>query len=428
MRIKNIIFCLKAALTVLVGTAVLSCDPKEDADFIGPEHNSTGIPGDRVGDEESRHVLLIYQAGFNTLSSYMEDDYEDLLKGYLPVDHHSRADNVLLVYRQTCSTYGNYTEELSSHLIKLNSTPDGRVVADTLMTYGGDVISADSQTLRTVLEDVKTLFPAKDYGMVFSSHATGWLPAGATVNYRTISKGPERSAGASPERSVGQTQTGYSGSYLCYEMDLKNFAKAFPMKFDYILFDACLMGCVEVAYEIKDICDIVGFSPTEVLADGFVYSTLTQRLLKGSNPDPIGVISDFYAQYEGSSSPYCTASVVDCSKMDRLAEVCSRLFEKYRSQIRNVSPSRVQGYFRFNWHWFYDLKDILVQSGISPEDLEELQEVLDDCVIYDEATPQFLGFPIRTHCGMSMYLPSNGSAQMSVYYRELAWNKATNLL
>lgn len=420
MKIKKIILFLNAFLVAFATLSMQSCDPAEDADFIWPSHNTTGFPGDRQGNEESRHVLLVYQAGFNTLSSYMEEDYDDLLSGYLPVDHHSRADNILLVYRQTCSEIGDYTGELSSHLIKLNSTADGTVVADTLASYGSDVISADSKTLHMVLQDVKRMFPAKSYGMVFSSHATGWLPAGATTNYHTISK--------SPERSVGQTQTGTPGSYLCYEMDIKNFAKAFPMKFEYILFDACLMGCVEVAYEIKDICGLVGFSTTEVLADGYEYGTLCERLLKGSTPDPVGVVSDFYAQYEGTPLPYCTASVVDCTEIDHLAQTCSGLFEKYRSQIRSVNPSDVQGFFRFNWHWFYDLKDILVQSGISSEDLAELQEALDECVVFDKATANFLSFKIRTHCGMSMYLPADGSAQMNVYYRELAWNKATNLL
>lgn len=416
--------CILAAIFISFAAVATSCDPTESEECPWPDSNSSHTakaPSSRYGGEESRHVLLVYLAGFNTLSSYMDDDYEDLLSGYLPVDHHNRADNILLVYSQTCSRSGDYTEELKSHLIKLNSTAGGKVIADTLRTYGSDYISADSKTVRTVLEDVKCLFPAKSYGMVFSSHATGWVPAGYTTDYRTISK--------APERSVGQTQTGTSGSYLCYEMDLKNFAKAFPMKFEYILFDACLMGCVEVAYELKDVCSLVGFSPAEVLADGYDYSTLSERLLKGSTPDPVAVVDDFFKHYESSqSSPFCTASVVDCSNMEPLVDVCSELFEKYRNRIKTLNPGSVQGYFRFGWHWYYDLEDIIRQAGASTEEMAKLRNALDQCVVYDKATPKFISFNIRTHCGMSMYLPSDGNAYLNTYYRDFAWNKATNLL
>ena len=39
-------------------------------------------------------------------------------------------------------------------------------------------MAADPSTLREVLGFVKDNFPAKGYGMVFSSHGSGWLPAG----------------------------------------------------------------------------------------------------------------------------------------------------------------------------------------------------------------------------------------------------------
>lgn len=38
---------------------------------------------------------------------------------------------------------------------------------------------------------------------------------------------------------------------LAYEMNINDMAEAIPMKLDYILFDACFMGGIEVAYEFR---------------------------------------------------------------------------------------------------------------------------------------------------------------------------------
>ena len=52
--------------------------------------------GGREVREESRNVLLLYSAGFNSLSGYLEEDIRDLLSGELPSE--GRIKDVLLVY------------------------------------------------------------------------------------------------------------------------------------------------------------------------------------------------------------------------------------------------------------------------------------------------------------------------------------------
>jgi len=413
-------FCqIWGILAILIAACVSSC--KKDEGFDHATSTKTNISGQRTGSDESRHVLVLYLAGHNSLSKYMKGDYEDLLEGYIP-QNISRADNVLLVYSQQTKENYNYSEPLESHLFRLYTDQTGKVVADTLKTYGEDYVSADTETLKQVLNDVKYLFPAKSYGMILSSHATGWLPAGYTTTMYTLSRVPRMN-------SIGQTQTGTNGDYTSYEMDLKKFAKAIPMSMEYILFDACLMGCVEVAYELKNVCHYVGFSPTEVVADGYDYKTLTTRLLKG-DPDPCSVCEDFFAQYlpEVSSTPYCTTTFIDCTKMKNLALVCENFFASHRSELAAVDPNKVQGYFRFGWHWFYDLKDVIKNAGATEAELKAVQDALDECVLLNEATPTFISFQIKTHCGLSMYLPCDGSSVLDYYYRDLKWNNATNLL
>jgi hypothetical protein len=63
-------------------------------------------------------------------------------------------------------------------------------------------------------------------------------------------------------------------------MELADFANAIPYKLDFIIFDACFMGSVEVCYELKDKAEYIVASPTEILSPGFVYSSMMQHLFK----------------------------------------------------------------------------------------------------------------------------------------------------
>ena len=141
-----------------------------------------------------------------------------------------------------------------------------------------------------------------------------------------------------------------------YEMELEAFAEAVPMKLDYIIFDACLMGGVEVAYALKDKCHYVVFSQTEVLADGLCdYKTLTSRLLNKNIPALVELCEDsreHYASQQDEVRKSLTISLVDCSRMDALASACRTMFQKYRSGLLTVWPDDVQGYFRYRKHWF----------------------------------------------------------------------------
>ena len=120
--------------------------------------------------------------------------------------------------------------------------------------------------------------------------------------------------------------------------------------------------------------------------------------------------------------------MIDCTRLDGLADVCARIFSSCRSQLAAVKPGQVQGYFRFNKHWFYDLEDIFVKAGVPESSLAQFRAAMDQCVLYKAATPTFISIPIETFCGLSMYLPANGSAAINDFYRTLSWNKATSLV
>lgn len=409
-----------SALLVLL-FAVCSCfkDPDFDSGIPGADNGGRTVP-ERAYSEPTRRVMIMVSAGFNSLSGYLSQDLLDMEQGYLPQGNAYTSD-VVLVLSRLPQYHGDYSVECPPVLYRLYRNGENAVQKDTLKIWADDTPLCQKETLHDALSFIQRKFPAKGYGLVFSSHASGWLPVG----YYSDPSKYEKSAGKG-NRSLGQDIVG-SGSV---EMEIKDFADAIPMHLDYLLLDACLSGCVEVAWEFRDKTDMIGFSPTEVLADGFDYLSITRRLL-ASEPDPVDVCREYFEYYNTQSGSSQSASItaVDTRKMDRLAEVCRTLFEKYRSEILALDGNKVQGYFRFEKHYFYDLRDILVQAGISWTEEAELNAALDACLLYQAATPYFLNIRLSRVCGLSMYLPSMGTDFLNHFYQDqIAWNKATLLV
>ena len=423
------------AALMLAALAMVSCEkPFEYGGrygYISPVRGSSENQGSRNPTELTRNVLLLYSAGYTlNIDTYLKEDVQEFAGGWLPSSKAFSKD-VVLVYAHLPVRSGNFRDLTSPVLMRLYAGHDGNAVMDTLKVYDPGTISASASQLNEVLSYIYDRFPAEGYGMVMSSHGSGYLPQGFLNNPDTyVYSGPEPA-----QKSFGADQD-YSGTGpVSREIEIQDLAQAIPMKLDYLLFDACYMGGVEVAYELREKCAYVGFSQAEVLADGFNYANLSSHLLLGDAPDPLAVCEEYFQQYDVQSGIWrsATVSLIDCGRMQPLADVCRMLCEKYRSGLDEVNSHRVQGFFRGGAHWFYDLQDMFVKAGISDDDQETLQAALDECVAYKAATPSFMigssgGFYIDAFSGFSMYLPANGNPELDKYYRTLEWNKATSLV
>lgn len=391
-------------------------------------------------------VLLIYAAGKNNLASDIRTNIEDFCKGYVPAGD---CPDILLTYENLSGS----TSPTESYLIRIYSHY-GNTVRDTLKTFPAGTHAAESSTLEEILNLVRDRFPAEGYGLLFSSHANGWLPKGYYSNPshydRQMTGRKEKTTGqvhghnaawvpyvepvydpsSPPVKSIGQDRVSEDGQTVSYEMDLQEFSEAIPMHLDYIFFDCCLMGGIEVAYELKDKCDRIIFSPAEVLSTGFDYSTMAVQLLGEAGPDLEGVCRDYYNRYNAMSGQWKSATVtlIDCTRLEPLAEACRLIISNHMDQLALLDGSGIQQFFQADYHWFYDLRDIIVHSGASGMELDLLDSTLDNCIIYKAATDRFISFPINTYSGLSMYLPGNGSDYLDGFYRSLAWNRATGLV
>lgn len=385
--------------------------------------------------------------GFNNLSSSLAEDIRDLEKGFIPGS--AALENYLFVFSHLVES--SYSTPSSPKLQRIYLGPDGNPMRETLLEMESGTISNRAECIREVLEFLKEKYPEiESFGVLMSSHGTGWTPPGyCTTGYKNEGNSDDiewrRSAFSGTYlsgeylyeplpgvKSMGYTVTGVYPT-VAYETDIREIADLLPFKLDYIIFDACFMGGVEVAYQFKDKCRYMCFSQTEILSDGMDYTTMISDLLEGNRADLVSLATNYFNHYNLSigSKRSATISVVDCSKLGTLAAVCRNLFRNYDISKDNVDASKLQKYFYYTNHaWFYDLYSIVQAAGVSETELSDLQWALDECILYKAATPTFAlyGFPIDTHSGLSMYLPEKERTQLNSYYRELTWNKLTGLL
>ena len=389
--------------------------------------------------DETRKVMLLYEAGFNSLGGDIANNISQLKSGYLP--EKGRNDDVLLVFSHVTRKYKDYTSETAPALFRLYGE-HGKAWADTLRTWPAGTPIANKETMTDVFNWVKETFPAAGYGAVLSSHATGWLPEDYYSDCKKY-EGRDRGSSVSwsPQlRSFGQEY--YSSGSKTQEIELKDLAAAIPYKLDYILFDACLMATVEVAWELRNVCDYLAAAPCEIPAAGFNYRTLTEHLLKPEVPDLKAVCQDYFETYEHDSVYGAAITMVDSGRLDRLASTCRDLFDRNRSGILNLSGRNVQVYDRRlgskTYYAFFDLKDMLREAGASDEDLALLQSALDEAIVFEAHTSRFIDLKLERCCGLSMYLPAypnykrdiyHGTEFLDGFYKEnVAWNQVTSLV
>ena len=349
-------------------------------------------------------TVLLYMVANNNLSYDAENSISRLQNGYIPAE-----EGNLLVYKHCAG--------MDPVLLHIKKGEEGTVVADTAYRFPPRV-SATKSALTQALNVTQALFPADSYGLILWSHGTGWIPPLASSS----SAAQEQRSGSCPERTFG-----LDGKV---ELEIRDLAQAIPYKLSFMLMDACFMGGIETAYEVKDSVDYYIGSPAEILTESFPYHKIMQHIFK-STPDYAAVCKEYYDYYNAKTGSVRSATValMDCSKLAEVAEVAKRVFDQYGERIASLDLSLLQPYFRgSSSKYFYDLKDLV--DAIADASLSaEFAAALERAVPYKASTPYFIELPIRSFCGVSTYVPGNpADIKLADYYKQYKWNQATGMI
>ena len=403
---------LKAYFLVLAAVILAACD---------------GVEYVHKGPYEK--VLIYVGLGYNNLSSNLLQNFADMQEGVLPG---MASDRAIVAFCHNTASSGDYATDCAPQLIRVLRGSDGKPVADTLKTYVNMTLSPTKESLRQALLDIQEMFPSRSYGMLFSSHGTGWIPAGYQSNSgaSSIRQRKVESAQNWPEtKAVGNQY--YGSSKNIRWLELADFVDAIPMQLEYLILDACLMGTVEVAWELKEICRYIVASPTEILTDGMMYKTLSWDMFSGVEADLPTYCKEYFEYYnsETGSRRAGTITLVDCAKLDAVAQAFATIVDAHREDIPGCLASAQRYYYSSSpLRFYYDLRDFGACLGASGTELAQLDAALAAAIPYHAETPTFFDLPLERCCGLSVYIPDPLRVKLNKAYKELGWNQAVRLV
>lgn len=334
--------------------------------------------------QEAERTVIVYVAGENNLWNNVASDSAEMARavGSIP-------DNCNLVLYMDRNTLPTITWMSAKEGVRL------------WHRYRNDQDSADSLTMLRTLGKIVKEFPAKHYGLVLESHATGWTPRHKTFGIDNNSNSPYSNRGTEMEIST-----------------LRGVLEQLP-HMDFILFDACMMQNIEVTHELRHVTDYIIGSPSEIPGEGAPYDLIMPAMMRG---DAIGIASKYFEHWEEDweSGRGVALSVVDCSMMDILAQTTAPLIDSLWAGRKEVHTDNAQ-------HYATEAKgkDIrsLMHTLLPDSTFRSWEQILLRSVIWHKATPTWHNHTndyitdSEYYCCLSMYVPS-------VKYETYGWNEA----
>lgn len=254
--------------------------------------------------------------------------------------------------------------------------------------------------LTKLLNLAKGSTPTPRFSIVIGCHGDAWIPA------------------RDMKRSFG-------GIDIESRIDISTLSGALSranILAEYILFDDCYMSSVEVAYELRNVCEYLIASPAEIMAAGMPFYDIAHDLL--GETDYEAICTDFYNYYANNpSTPYATIAVTRCRELEELADIVKRINDVA------VEPSRaIQFYDGDNPHRFYDLADYIRAICNDEELLDEFTSQMDESIPYKAHTDYVYVYGFGTvrveyYSGISTSAPSTSAKCAS--YEETEWAKRT---
>lgn len=454
MHIKKIFDFIIATLFIVVG---VSCSNGDSPD--GPD-----VPVTPVGQ-----TVFMFFPWSNSLLSDFRRTVEDM---QTVVAQRSMKDERIMVFMAT--------SEREAVLFELKKQ-NGRCLTDTLRRYS-DRPFTSRQWLTSLFYEVMTLAPASRYGMVVGCHGLAWVPVQGQRNARKRLGSQERideGDNLYKEERIDEeelykeeridkegepndimhfevqgpvTTRFIGGTYPETQIETTDLADAMAdagLHTEYILFDACYMSSVEVAYELKDVTHYLIASPTEVISYGFPYITMGKHLL--GTPNYKGIADSFISFYSSYYLPYGTVAVTDCTQLDALAAIAQQINAAAEEPTNAASakqinaaaegklntatsgknaPNGVQIMDGYSPTLFYDLGHLMSLKDAGTVLTAAFAEQLDKTVPYKGHTNQYFTalkdapVDIKHYSGLNT---SQGSLnRMADKISETAWHKATN--
>lgn len=346
-----------------------------------------------------KQVVVVYMMAENSLSSYASKDLNEIRQAAAVIPDSC----ALVVY------YDEANSNQQPRILRFDRTGE-----HVVYQYREDPISTDSTFMQQTLAFITSSYPAEHYGLVMWSHGSGWLPQ-------------------TPRRTIGVDNGNNSTSNVGTEMEISTMANILRKSgchWDYVLFDACFMQCVEVAYELRDVTEWCIGSPAEIPGTGAPYHSFMGELFLDSD-NAWKIAQKYYEYYQFNKG--LVISAIKTDKMEQLAETTAPLLA---SLPEYPNTDDVQIYVRDlrtqPWYTNYHDMGSAMNHWLSSDIYSTWLNALEEAVPHRFATSQWdssftqyftpvVADPDHIAC-LSMYIPiENG--QHNEHYTNTAWWK-----
>lgn len=421
---------------------------------------------------KKHRTVIEYMIADNNLYSSAVQNINDMEGAWDPA-----FDGNMVVYLHPVAS-GGADFDPAPRLLLIERDPNGpadiynlnasgnKIVSRVLKSYDRDQDPCDPAVMGRVLADAMQLAPADSYGLVLWSHGSGWLPKDVKQPLRSALPEGGMVVGGAVSKLIGSVEAvdaadaadatglleggitsysfGQSNSHGNSEMEIDAMAKALPAGtvFDFILFDACHMACVELAWEVKDRAEYTIGSVAEVMGAGFPYLKIMKPMFAPGKADVQGIAREFYDYYNGLSgySRSATVSVVRNSELPALAAAVKALCDNGMpptvplADIQQFGRERdvAYGYYYGFGNTFFDLGDFADRtwSASDPAGVEAFEKVLAAAVPYAYATERLFNgqIVVNRHCGLSCYIPRTSTPlSLGAYRSRFGWSAASGM-
>lgn len=276
-----------------------------------------------------------------------------------------------------------------------------------------DQLSTDKEVMAAVLQDMAKFSPTQNLGLIVGSHGSSW--------YNTIYT-----------RALG-----YDGS-TSNAINLPDMVEAMETlekPFEFILFDACYMGTMEVAYEFRHVADYQISSVMEVPAYGFPYDYFLGDLFKGTVEGYKEVCQsfvDYYKSvYDEGKTAWGTIALIDSKEVENMTQAVREQIVAHKDTLASYVPKRIQEYGRQAGQGIaHDLEHFVrdLNGGETPQ---AFAEQLEKTVLYKECleearyTPYNYDVDATNYCGLGIYIPQSNKSKWNPYFKTLDWYEAS---
>lgn len=414
---------LRRLLYVLPLTAALvltSCFPEcKDCDF------------DVVVPRVSRVMFSYLAMDEKFISSYGERNISDMVAG---ATRENIGDGVIYVFQD------RYNQP--SRLLRISAGADGDGKLEEVIVYEENLDASDPEVLKMAFADVRARVASDSWVMTIGTHGMGWMPA-------ALHGSIGRLGGRSMLQPYGIMDAEYEDTSMGTRafmrnaddwMEVADFVAALPgdIKFEVILVDACLMGCAEFAYLLKDKAENLVVSAAEVLMMGMPYHKIIGHLF-ASTPKlgSDGVCEEYINFYLtdterlDDNNRFATVAHIKCSEMDGFADMMAEILAPNKEKLALMAAddlAELQTLDRYHTQTFFDLGTLV--NALYPEDLTVLDTfaaTLGKLIPYKRSTEKPLNrfvVPDDAFCGLSIYVPTITTpvySNLTNAYWDTAW-------